>query len=134
MGLAPQAAGLDVEVSLALSVSVSLTLPVDHLFYLLVVLLNVTEVILVIRTVIVAVVSQGAPVTRHPAEELHLSGKGLQLTPELPVLLLELSHGSPKRPTQVGRLLQTTLHAQLKSADIHVDLPDGIPEGVLIPG
>lgn len=134
MGLAPQAAGLDVEVSLALSVS--LTLPVDHLFYLLVVLLNVTEVILVIWTVclIVAVVSQGAPVTRHHAEELHLSGKSLQLTPELPVLLLELSHCSPKRPAQVGRLLQTTLHAQLKSADIHVDLPDGIPEGVLIPG
>lgn len=118
------------EVSLALSVG--LTLPIDHLFYLLMVLLNVTKVILVI--VIVAVVEQGAPVARHPTQELHLSGESLQLAPELAVLLLELSHGSPERPAQVGCLLQTTLHAQLKSADIHVDLPDGIPESVLIPG
>lgn len=130
--MAPQAAGLDVKLSLALSES--LTLPVDHLSYLLMVLLNVTKVILVILTVIVAVVEQGAPVTRHPTEELHLSGKSLQLTPELPVLLLELSHSSSKRSTQVGCLLQTTLHSQLKSADIHVDLPDGIPESVLITG
>lgn len=66
------------KVSLALSVS--LTLPIDHLSYLLMVLWNVTEVILVILTVIVAV-EQGAPVTRHPTQELHLSGKSLQLTP-----------------------------------------------------
>lgn len=120
------------EVCLALSVSFSL--PVDHLFHLLMVLLNVTKVILVILTVIVAVVKQGAPVTRHRTQELHLSGESLQLTPELPVLLLELSHGSSERPAQAGRLLQTTLHAQLKSADIHVDLPDGIPESVLVTG
>ncbi len=118
------------EVSLALSVS--LTLPVDHLFYLLMVLLNVTKVILVIVTVIV--VNQGAPVTCHPTQELHLPGKSLQLAPELPVLLLELSHSSSERPAQVDRLLQTTLHAQLKSADVHVDLPDGIPESVLKTG
>ncbi len=120
------------EVTLALSES--LTLPVDHLSYLLMVLLNVTKVILVILTVIVAVVQQGASVTRHPTQELHLSGKSLQLTSELPVLLLELSHSSSKRPTQVSRLLQATLHAQLKSADIHMDLPNGIPESVLITG
>lgn len=132
MGLGPEAAGLDVEVSLALSVG--LTPPVNHFFYLTVVLLNVTKVILVILTVIVAVVNHGAPVIRHPAEELHLSRKSLQLTSELPVLLLELSHSSSKRPAQVGCLLQTTLHAQLKRTDIHVDLPDSIPESVLIAG
>lgn len=123
------------EVSLALSVSLSLslTLSVDHLFNLLMVLLNVTEVILVILAVIVAVV-EGAPVARHPAQELHLSGENLQLTLELSVLLLELSHSSSKRPTQVGRLLQTSFHAQLKSADIHVDLPNGISESLLIAG
>lgn len=120
------------EVSLALSVSLSL--PVDHLFHLLMVLLNVTKVILVILTVIVAVVKQGAPVTRHPTQELHLSCESLQLTPELPVLVLELSHCSSKRPAQASCLLQTSLHAQLKSADIHVDLPDGIPESVLVTG
>lgn len=132
MGLAARAAWLDVQVSLALSVS--LTLPVDHLFYLLVVLLDVVQVTLVIRTVVEAVVSQGASVTRHPTEELHLSRKSLQLTPELLVLLLELGHSSPQRPAQVGRLLQTPLHAQLKRADVHVDLPDGVPESVLVPG
>lgn len=132
MGLAPRAAWLDVQVCLALSVS--LTLPVDHLFYLLVVLLNVVQVILVIRTVVVAIVSQGASVTCHPTEELHLSSQSLQLTPQLLVLLLELSYSSPKRPAQVGRLLQTTLHAQLKRADVQVDLPDGVPESVLVPG
>lgn len=79
---------------------------------------------------IVAVVNHGA----WPTEELHLSGKCLQLTPELPVLLLELSHSLSKGPAQVGRLFQTTLHAQLKSVDIHVDLLDGIPQGVLITG
>lgn len=130
--MAPQGAGLDVEVSLALSVS--LTLPVDHLFYLLVVLLNVTKVILVILTVTVVAVHPGASVTRHHSQELHLLGKSFQLTPELLVLLLELSHHSSERPTQVGCLLQTTLHAQLKSTDIHVDLPDSILEGVLISG
>lgn len=130
--MAPRAAWLDVQVSLA--VGVSLALPVDHLFYLLVVLLNVVQVILVIRTVVVAIVSQGASVARHPTEELHLSSQSLQLTPELLVLLLELSHSSPERPAQVGRLLQTTLHAQLKRADVHVDLPDGVPESVLVPG
>lgn len=126
--MASQAAGLDVEVSLALSVS--LTLPIDHLFYLLMVLLNVTKVVLVI----VAVVKQGAPVTCHPTQELHLPGKSLKLAPELPVLLLELSHSSSERSAQVGCLLQTTLHAQLKGADVHVDLPDGIPESVLKTG
>lgn len=128
MGLAPWAAWLDVQVSLALSVS--LTLPVDRLSYFLVVLLNVVQVILVV----VAIVSRGASVTCHLAEELHLSSESLQLTPELLVLLLELSHSSAQRPAQVGCLLQTTLHAQLKSADIHVDLPDGVPESVLVPG
>lgn len=124
--------GLEVEVSLALSVG--LTPPVDHFFDLAMVLLNVTKVIPVILTVIVAVVDQGGPVTRHPAEELHLSCKSLQLTPELPVLLLQLSHGSSERPAQIGCLLQTPLHAQLKSAEIYVDLPDGIPESALITG
>lgn len=119
------------EVSLALSVSLSLTLSVDHFFNLLMILLNVTEVILVILTVIVAVV-EGTPVTRHPTQELHLSGENVQLTLELSVLLLELSHSSSKRPTQVGCLLQTSFHAQLKSADIHVDLPNGISESLLI--
>lgn len=130
LGLAPQAAGLDVEASLALSVG--LTLPVDHLLYLLVVLLNVTEVVLVVGTVIVVAVGQGAPVARQPAEELHLSGQGLQLTAELPVLLLQLGHDSTEGPTQARRLLQTPLHPQLESADVHVDLPDGVPEGVLV--
>lgn len=83
---------------------------------------------------IVAVVKQGAPVTCHPTQELHLSCKSLQLTPELPVLLLELSHSSSQRSAQVGCLFQTTLHAQLKGADVHVDLPDGIPESVLKTG
>lgn len=125
---------MEESLALTVSVSVGLTLPVDHLLYLMMVLLNVTEVILVILTVIVAVVKQGAPVTCHPTQELHLSGKSVQLTPELPVLLLELSHGSSERPAQVGCLLQTPLHAQLKSADVHMDLPDGIPESVLITG
>lgn len=132
LGLAPQGAGLEVEMRLALSVS--LTLPVNHLLYLLMVLLNVIKVILVVLTVIVAVVQQGAAVTHHPSQDLHLLGKNLQLTPELPVLLLELSHSSSERPTQVGLLLQTTLHALLKSADIYVDLSDGIPESVLVTG
>lgn len=119
---------------MSLALSVSLTLPVDHLLYLLMVLLNVIKVILVVLTVVVAVVQQGAAVTSHPSQELHLSGKNLQLTPELPVLLLELSHGSSERPTQVGIVLQTTLHALLKSVDVYVDLPDGIPESVLVTG
>lgn len=88
--------------------------------------------IFVILTVIVAVVEQGA--TRHPTQELHLSRQSLQLTPELPVLELELSHSPSERPAQVGCLLQTTLHALLKSADVHMDLPDGILESVLVTG
>lgn len=59
--MAPWAAGLDMEVSLALSVS--LTFPIDHLLCLLVVLLDVTRMILVILSV--AVVKEGAPVTHH---------------------------------------------------------------------
>lgn len=116
----------------SLAVSVGLTLPVDRLLYLLVVLLNVTEVVLVVGTVIVVAVGQGAPVARQPAEELHLSGQGLQLAAELPVLLLQLGHGSTEGPAQARRLLQTPLHPQLESADVHVDLPDGVPEGVLV--
>lgn len=110
------------EVSLALRLS--LTPPIDHLSYLLVVLLDVVQVVLVILDV----VQQTAA-----AQELHLSGQGLQLTPELPVLLLQLSHGSSQRAAEVGRVLQTPLHAQLKSTDVHVDLPDGVPKGVLVP-
>lgn len=128
LALTPQAAGLDVEASL----SVGLTLAVDHLLYLLVVLLNVTEVVLVVGTVIVVAVGQGAPVARQPTEELHLSGQGLQLTAELSVLMLQLGHGSTEGPAQARRLLQTPLHPQLESADVHVDLPDGVPEGVLV--
>lgn len=130
MGLVPQAAGLDVELRLALGVG--LTLPVRRLCHLSVVLLNVAQVVLVI--VIVAVVKEGVPFARHPAEELHLPGEGLQLTPELPVLLLELNHGSAEGPAQVGRLLQATLHAHFEGADVHVDLPDGVPQGVLVTG
>lgn len=120
------------EVSLALCVS--FTLPVDHLLYLLMVLLNVIQVDLVVLTVSVAVVQQGAAITCQPTQDLHLSGKSLQLTPELAVLLLQLSNSSSKRPAHVGGLLQTTLHAQLESTDIQVDLPDGIPQSVLVPG
>lgn len=128
MDLVPWAAGLDVEVSLALSVS--LTLPIDHLFYLPMVLPNVTQVILMI----VAVADHGVSVTRHPTEELHLARQSLQLIPELPVLLLELGHGSPQRPAQVDRLLHATFHAKLESVDVHVDFPDGIPQSVLVAG
>lgn len=128
--LAPQAAGLEVELRLA--VAVSLAFSIHHFFHLSMVLLNVAQVVLVI--VIVAVVEEGVPLTRHPAEELHLSRESLQLTPELPVLLLELNHSSAERPAQVGRLLQATLHAHFKGTDVHVDLPDGVPESVLVAG
>lgn len=130
MVLVPQAAGLDVELRLA--VGVSLTFPVHHFFHLSVVLLNVAQVVLVI--VVVAVVKHGVPFRAHPAEELHLLRQSLQLTPELPVFLLQLDHSSAERPAQVGRLLQATLHAHFKGTDIHVDLPDGVPESVLVPG
>lgn len=119
------------EVSLALSVC--LTLPVEDLLDLLMVLLNVIEVVLVVLTGAVIVIQQGAPVTSDAAEELHLSGESLQLTPELSVLLLELGHGSPQGSAQVGRLLQATLHAHFESADVQVDLPDGVTQRVLVP-
>lgn len=125
VALVPRAAGLDVELRLA--VGVSLTFPVHHILRLSVVLLDVAQVVLVV--VIVAV-----PLARDPAEELHLSRQGLQLTPELPVLLLELDHRSAQRPAQVGRLLQATLHAHFKGADVHMDLPDGVPESGLVTG
>lgn len=128
--LAPRAAGLDVELRLA--VGVSLTFPVHHFLHLAEVLLDVAQVVLVI--VVVAVVKHGVPFTAHRAEELHLSRQSLQLTPELPVFLLQLDHSSAERPAQVGRLLQATLHAHFKGADIHVDLPDGVPESVLVTG
>lgn len=128
--LVPQAAGLDVE--LCLAVGVSLTFSIHHFFHLSMVLLNVAQVVLVI--VIVAVVKHAVPFTPHPAEELHLSPQSLQLTPELPVFLLQLNHSSAKRPAQVGSLLQATLHAHFKGTDIHMDLPDGILESVLITG
>lgn len=82
---------------------------------------------MVLGMCVVVVVQQGAPVTCDATEELHLSSQRIQLTPELPILLLEMSHGSSEGPTQVGRLLQTTLHTQFKSTHIHMDLPDGIP-------
>lgn len=128
--LVPQAAGLDVELRLA--VGVSLTFSIHHFFHLSMVLLNVAQVVLVI--VIVAVVKEGVPFARHAAEELHLSRESLQLTPELPVLLLELNHNSAERPAQVGRLFQATLHAHFEGTDIHMDLPDGVPESVLVTG
>lgn len=118
------------KVSLALSVG--LTLSVEDLLDLLIVLLNVIEMVLMVLTAVVMVVQQGAPVACDAAEELHLSGESLQLTPELSVLLLELSHGPPEGSTQVGCLFQATLHAHFKSADIQVDLPDGVSQSVLI--
>lgn len=126
--LVPQAAGLDVQLRLA--VGVSLTFSIHHFFHLSMVLLNVAQVVLVI----LIAVKHGVPFTPHPAEELHLSPQSLQLTPELPVFLLQLNHSSAKRPAQVGSLLQATLHAHFKGTDIHVDLPDGVPESVLITG
>lgn len=126
MVLVARAAGLDVELRLA--VGVSLAFSIHHLFQLSVVLLNVAQGVLVI----VVVGKEGVPFTRHPAEELHLPRESLQLPPELAVLLLELNHSSAERPAQVGRVLQATLHAHLKGTDVHVDLPDGVPEGVLV--
>lgn len=119
---------------------VDLALTVDHLPSLLVINMNIIMVIVVVlivvvvilAVVVVVVAEQGTAVTGHPSQEFHLSGKGLQLAPELPVLLLELDHSPTQRPAQVGSLLQPALHAQLESTDVHVDLPDGVPESVLV--
>lgn len=125
LGRTPQGAGLDLDIGL--------TFTVDHLFNLGMILLNVIEVVLVIQAVVV-VVLHAAPITPDRAQKLHLLSQSLQLTPQLPVLLLELSHGPAQRPALIGRLLQTPLHAQLKGTDVQVDLSDGIPERVLITG
>lgn len=117
---------------LRLAVGVSLAFSIHHFLHLSMALLDVAQVVLVI--VIVARVQEGVPFTRYPAEELHLSRESLQLTPELPVLLLELNHSSAERPAQGGRLLQAMLHTHFKGTDVHMDLPDGVPESVLVTG
>lgn len=59
---------------MCLTLSVSLTFSIDHLLYLLMVLLNVIQVVLVVLGVtVVVVVQQGAPVTCDVTQELHLS-------------------------------------------------------------
>lgn len=67
-------------------------------------------------------------------ELLHLSGQNLQLVLELQVLLLELGHRPAQRRAHLGRLLQASLHSDLEGADVDVDFPDGVAEGVLVAG
>lgn len=132
------------EVSLALVVVVvlglGLTLPVDHLLPLLVVLLDVAQMVPVVGAVVavLAVAFGSAPVAgaarRHPAEKLNLPGQSLQLVAELPVLLLQQHHGPAQGPAQAGCLLQPPFHPQLEGAEVHVDFPDGVPQGVLVAG
>lgn len=130
------------KVSLALVVALGLgmTLPVDHLLSLLVVLLDVAQVVPVVWAVIavLAVALGAAPVTVaagcRPAEKLHLPGQSLQLVAELPVLLLQQRYGSAQGLVKAGRLLQPPLHPQLEGADVHMDFPDGVPQGLLVAG
>lgn len=128
------------ELSLALALAVvlglGLTHPIDHLFPLLVVLLDVAQMVPVVGAVVavLAVAPVARAACRHTAEELHLPGQSLQLAAELPVLLLQQGHGPAQRSAQAGRLLQAPLHPQLERADVHVDLPDGVPQGVLVAG
>lgn len=112
--------------------NMSLAFPIKYLLHLLMALLVYPVQFLMVDL----------PVLRHhtllarPAHEelLHLSRQDLQLVLQLLVLLLKLGHRPAQRRAQLGRLLQTSLHPHLESADVDVDFPDGVPERVLVAG